>query len=67
MLPLAAACPTRWARVLLIAVPLFVVLARIDLAKHFVSDVSTSALIAAVYALIAATLSRRWLPAPSAI
>jgi membrane-associated phospholipid phosphatase len=66
MLPLAAACPIRWARVLLIAVPLFVVLARIDLAKHFVSDVSASALIASVYALIAATLARRWLPAPSA-
>jgi membrane-associated phospholipid phosphatase len=67
MLPLAAACPIRWTRGLLIAVPLFVVLARIDLAKHFVSDVSASALIAAVYALIAATLARRWLPAPSAI
>jgi membrane-associated phospholipid phosphatase len=65
MLPLAAACPIRWARVLLIAVPLFVVLARIDLAKHFVSDVSASALIAALYALIAATLARRWRAAPS--
>jgi membrane-associated phospholipid phosphatase len=67
MLPLAATCPIRWARILLLAVPLFVVLARIDLAKHFVSDVSTSALIAAVYALIAATLARRWLPMPTSL
>jgi len=65
LLPLAAACPIRWLRSLLIAIPVYVILARIDLAKHFLSDVSTSALIAAVYALIAATLIRRWLPAPA--
>jgi len=65
LLPLAAACPIRWLRALLIAIPVYVILARIDLAKHFLSDVSTSALIAAVYALIAATLIRRWLPAPA--
>jgi membrane-associated phospholipid phosphatase len=65
LLPLAAACPVRWLRALLIALPVFVVLARIDLAKHFLSDVSASALIAAIYALIAATLIRRWLPAPA--
>jgi len=35
-----------------------------DLQKHFLSDVSASALIAATYALIAATLLRRWLPPP---
>jgi len=64
-LPLAAACPIRWLRVLLIAIPVYVVLARIDLAKHFLSDVSASALIASIYALIAATLVRRWLPAPA--
>jgi membrane-associated phospholipid phosphatase len=40
-------------------------MARIDLAKHFLSDVSTSAVIAAVYALLLATVARRWLPAPS--
>jgi len=64
-LPLAAACPIRWLRALLIAIPVYVVLARIDLAKHFLSDVSASALIASIYALIAATLVRRWLPAPA--
>lgn len=65
LLPLAAACPIRWLRVLLIALPVFVVLARIDLAKHFLSDVSASALIAAIYALIVATVLKRWLPAPA--
>ena len=64
LLPLAAACPIRWLRVLLIAIPVYVVLARIDLAKHFLSDVSVSALIASIYALLLATLIRRWLPAP---
>jgi membrane-associated phospholipid phosphatase len=34
-------------------------------AKHFLSDVSTSAVIAAIYALLLATVARRWLPAPS--
>jgi len=65
LLPLAAACPRAWQRALLIAIPVFAILARIDLAKHFLSDVSASALIAAVYALIVATLARRWLPAPA--
>lgn len=64
LLPLAAACPVRWLRALLLAIPVYVVLARIDLAKHFLSDVSASALIASVYALGVATLVRRWLPAP---
>jgi membrane-associated phospholipid phosphatase len=66
LLPLAAACPIRWLRALLLAIPVFVALARIDLARHFLSDVAASALIAAVYALIVATLARRWLPAPVA-
>lgn len=61
LLPLAAACPIRWLRALLLAIPLFVVIARVDLARHFLSDVSASALIAAVYALLVATLARRWL------
>lgn len=65
LLPLAAACPVRWLRALLLAIPVFVVLARIDLARHFLSDVAASALIAAVYTLLVATLARRWLPAPT--
>jgi membrane-associated phospholipid phosphatase len=61
LLPLAAACPQRWLRALLIAIPVFVALARIDLAKHFLSDVSAPVLIAALYALLVATLAQRWL------
>ncbi|HEV7490870.1 MAG TPA: phosphatase PAP2 family protein, partial [Rhodanobacteraceae bacterium] len=64
LLPLAAACSIRWLRILLMAIPVYVVLARIDLAKHFLSDVSVSALIAAIYALLLATLLRHWLPPP---
>ncbi|MEP7042184.1 MAG: phosphatase PAP2 family protein [Dokdonella sp.] len=64
LLPLAAACPQRWLRTLLLAIPLFAVLARIDLAKHFLSDVSMSACLAAIYALIVASLLRHWLPLP---
>jgi membrane-associated phospholipid phosphatase len=64
LLPLAAACPTRWLRYVLVAIPVYVVLARIDLEKHFLSDVSASALMVAVYALFAAWLTERWLPAP---
>ena len=65
LLPLAAACPIRWLRVVLIAIPIYIVLARIDLAKHFLSDVATSALIASLYSLLLATWIRRWLPAPT--
>ena len=64
LLPLAAACPIRWLRALLIAIAVYVAIARIDLAKHFLSDVAASALLAAAYALIVATLIRRWLPPP---
>ena len=64
LLPLAAACPRAWQRALLVAVAVFAILARIDLAKHFLSDVSASALIAASYALLVASVLRRWLPAP---
>ena len=64
LLPLAAACPIRWLRGVLVAIPVLAVLARIDMAKHFLSDISTGALIAALYALLAAWLVRRWLPAP---
>lgn len=64
LLPLAAACPIRWQRVVLTAIPVYVVLARIDMAKHFLSDVSAGTLVASVLALIAAWLARHWLPAP---
>ena len=66
LLPLAAACPRPWQRALLMAIPLFAIVARIDLAKHFVSDVSMAALLAALYSLAAATLVQRWLPLQAA-
>jgi len=65
LLPLAAACPIRWLRWVLVAIPLYVVLARIDMAKHFLSDVSASALMVSIYALVAAWLTARWLPPPA--
>jgi membrane-associated phospholipid phosphatase len=65
LLPLAAACPRAWQRAVLVAIALFAIIARIDLEKHFLSDVSASAVIAALYALLLATVARRWLPAPA--
>ena len=65
LLPLASACPIRSLRALLVAIPVFVVLARIDMAKHFLSDVSASALMVSIYALVAAWLTARWLPPPA--
>ena len=65
LLPLAAACPLRWVRVPLTAVPVYAVLARVDMAKHFLSDVSASALMVSLYALFASWLVGRWLPAPA--
>ena len=58
LLPLAAFSPRIWQRALLLAIPAFVIMARIDMSKHFLSDVSMSALIAASYALLAAWLIR---------
>lgn len=58
LLPLAAFSRRLWQRVLLLAIPVFVIMARIDMSKHFLSDVSMSALIAALYALLAAWLIR---------
>lgn len=58
LLPLAAFAVRPWQRALLLAIPIFVVLARIDMSKHFLSDVSMSALIAATYALLAMWLVR---------
>ena len=62
LLPLAAACPVRWLRALLLAIPVFVAIARLDLERHFLSDVAASAVIAAVYTLVAAWVLRRWWP-----
>lgn len=61
--PLAAAAPKTWQRVALISVPVFVAMARLDMLKHFLSDVSASALIAACMALLLAPLMQRWQPA----
>lgn len=53
-LPLAAACRPLWLRALLLAVPVYVSLARMDLARHFLSDVAASAVMAAIFTLIVA-------------
>lgn len=58
LLPLAAFAPRLWQRALLLAIPVFAIMARIDMLMHFLSDVSMSALIAAVYSLLAAWLVR---------
>lgn len=63
LLPLAAACPRPWLRGLLLAIPVYVVAARLDLERHFLSDVAASAVIAAVYTLFAAWMLQRWWPA----
>lgn len=62
-LPLAAAAPKTWQRMALVAIPVFVFVARLDLLKHFVSDLAASALIAACVALLLAPLLQRWQPA----
>lgn len=58
LLPLAAFAVRPWQRALLLAIPMFAFMARIDMLKHFLSDVSMSALIAATYALLATWLVR---------
>lgn len=63
LLPLAAACPVRWLRNLLLAIPVFVVIARLGLERHFLSDVAASAVIASLYTLLAAWLLGRWMAA----
>ncbi|MEO7916794.1 MAG: phosphatase PAP2 family protein [Dokdonella sp.] len=55
-LPLAAFATRGWQRALLLAVPLFAVLGRLDMLRHFLSDVATSAMIAALYSLLAAAI-----------
>lgn len=62
-LPIAAAAPKTWQRVALLGIPVFVALARLDMLKHFLSDVSASALIGASAALLLAPLMQRWQPA----
>jgi membrane-associated phospholipid phosphatase len=61
-LPLAAAAPKVWQRTLLIAIPVFVAMARLDMLRHFLSDVAASALMAACVALCLAPLMQRWQP-----
>lgn len=61
-LPLAAIARPPWLRATLLAIPIYVVIARVDLARHFLSDVMASALIAALYALAASYVLKRWLP-----
>ena len=58
LLPLAAAYPrARWP---LVAIASFVALARIDVSVHFVSDVSASVVIAALYAVAASHAFEHW-------
>jgi membrane-associated phospholipid phosphatase len=59
-LPLAASAPRPWQRAILISIPIFAICARLDMNKHFLSDVSCSALIAACVALLAGALMRLW-------
>ncbi|MFZ1724755.1 MAG: phosphatase PAP2 family protein, partial [Dokdonella sp.] len=52
--------PRAWQRTVLLAPPLFVIAARIDMGKHFLSDVAASALIAACMALLVSAALRHW-------
>jgi membrane-associated phospholipid phosphatase len=58
-IPLAACVQNLWLRALIVCVPLFFAIARIDVAAHFVSDVSASTLISALMSLIAAAIASR--------
>lgn len=62
-LPLAASAPRTWQRVGLILVPIFVALARLDMSRHFLSDVACSALAASAWSLLMVAVIRRWRPA----
>ena len=57
--PLAACVRNVWLRVVFLAFPVFFAVARIDVAAHFLSDVSASTLIAALLSLIAAAIAAR--------
>lgn len=63
-LPLAAAAPQGWQRALLLVVPVFAAITRIDMSMHFLSDVATPPLLAAGLAFAVGAALRRWLPAP---
>lgn len=58
-LPLAAAAPKAWQRAALVSIPVFVAMARLDMLRHFLSDVAASALIAACVALLLNPLMQR--------
>jgi len=58
LLPLAAACPRAWQRAALLAIPVFVGLARMDMEWHFLSDITASALVAALCTMLPAAIVR---------
>lgn len=58
-LPLAAAAPRVWQRIVLLVLPIFAISARLDMGKHFLSDVAASALVAACVSLLVLFLLRR--------
>ena len=62
LLPLAACAPRTWQRVALISIAVFVGLARLDMARHFLSDIAMSVLLAALASLLVARILRPWLP-----
>ena len=66
LLPLAAAAPRAWQRMALMLIPVFAICARLDMGRHFLSDVAASALIAAGTALLFATILKRWSAGPLA-
>jgi membrane-associated phospholipid phosphatase len=61
-LPLAAAAPRAWQRAALVSLPVYVAAARLDMERHFLSDVAASALIAACVAMLLSPLIKRWQP-----
>jgi membrane-associated phospholipid phosphatase len=58
--PLAASAPRVWQRIALMSVPAFVGLARLDMSRHFLSDIAASFLVATLLALLIRPLMRRW-------
>jgi membrane-associated phospholipid phosphatase len=62
-LPLAASAPRTWQRIGLVMVPVYVALARLDMSRHFLSDVAASALVAAIWSLLVVAAIRRLRPA----
>lgn len=60
LLPLAAFLPRAWQRAALMLVPTYVALARMDMNRHFLSDVGASIFLAALFGLVAAACLRQW-------